>query len=107
MYKKKTHISTDSEGYLKSPKDWNVSIAKIIAAKESIIMTSDHWKIVNFTRNFYLKFNRTPSMKMLSLAIQKKIKKNNISVYLFKLFPKGPAKQASKIAGVPKPSICL
>lgn len=107
MHKKNILLITDSEGYLKSPENWNISIAKTIASKEAIVMTSDHWEIVNFMRNFYLKYNKTPSMKMLSIAIQKKSKKKNISIYLFKLFPRGPAQQASKIAGIPKPSICL
>ncbi|QTM69141.1 TusE/DsrC/DsvC family sulfur relay protein [Buchnera aphidicola (Hormaphis cornu)] len=97
----------DTNGYLKSTKDWNLTVAKIIAKKEHILMTPDHWKIIYFVRNFYLKYQKTPSMRMLSVAIEKKLKKKNISIYLFNLFPQGPAKQASKIAGIPQPSICL
>ncbi|MBZ2279690.1 TusE/DsrC/DsvC family sulfur relay protein, partial [Buchnera aphidicola] len=87
---------------------WNPEIAKEIAKKENIDLTEDHWIIIYFVRNFYLTFNITPSMRILISNIQKKIKpKTNISIYLFKLFPKGPAKQASKIAGIPKPTKCL
>jgi len=47
-------------------------------------------------------------MRMLIKSIQKEIGKSKMnSIYLFKLFPKGPAKQASKIAGIPKPVKCL
>ncbi|MBZ2279355.1 MAG: TusE/DsrC/DsvC family sulfur relay protein [Buchnera aphidicola] len=101
-------IEKDKEGYLKHQNDWNPEIAKEIAKKENIFLTDDHWVIIYFVRNFYFKFNITPSMRILIQNIQKKIKQeHNISIYLFKLFPKGPAKQASKIAGIPKPIKCL
>ncbi|QCI24505.1 TusE/DsrC/DsvC family sulfur relay protein [Buchnera aphidicola (Muscaphis stroyani)] len=101
-------IETDPEGYLKKTKDWNIILAREIAEKENIFLKKDHWKVINFVRNFYLKFNTTPSMRMLIRSIKLEIgeKKSN-SIYLHKLFPQGPAKQASKIAGIPKPVKCL
>lgn len=101
-------IEKDSEGYLKRNQDWNLKLAQEIAQKENIKLNSDHWKIIIFVRKFYLKFNVTPSMRMLIKGIKKEIgeSKSN-SIYLFTLFPKGPAIQASKIAGIPKPVNCL
>ncbi|AAM67994.1 TusE/DsrC/DsvC family sulfur relay protein [Buchnera aphidicola] len=101
-------IEKDTEGYLKKAADWSIELAKEIAKKEKIVLTNDHWTVINFIRKFYFKFNITPSMRMLIKSIEKKIglKKSN-SIYLFRLFPEGPAKQASKIAGIPKPSRCL
>lgn len=107
-YKIYAKVEKDEEGYLKKTTDWNIKIAEEIAKKENIHLSSDHWRIIIFIRDFYLKFNMTPSMRILIKSIQKQINCTNInSVYLFKLFPKGPAKQASKIAGIPKPSTCL
>lgn len=101
-------IEKDSEGYLKKTEDWNTEIAKIIAKKENINLHSDHWKIIIFIRNFYLKFKLTPSMRMLIKSIKNNMNHSEInSIYLFKLFPKGPARQASKIAGIPRPNKCL
>lgn len=101
-------IEKDPEGYLKKAQDWNIQLAQEIAKKEKINLKNDHWKVINFIRKFYFKFNITPSMRMLITSIEKEIgKENSNSIYLFKLFPKGPAKQASKIAGIPKPSQCL
>ncbi|QCI16262.1 TusE/DsrC/DsvC family sulfur relay protein [Buchnera aphidicola] len=101
-------IEKDSEGYLKKTQDWNVTLAKEIAKQENINLSPDHWKIIIFVRKFYFKFNITPSMRMLIKSIKKEIKASQInSIYLFKLFPKGPAEQASKIAGIPKPARCL
>ncbi|QCI21178.1 TusE/DsrC/DsvC family sulfur relay protein [Buchnera aphidicola (Hyperomyzus lactucae)] len=101
-------IEKDSEGYLKKTKDWNMILAEEIAKTENIKLNADHWQIIIFIRNFYFKFNMTPSMRMLITSMKKEmgISKSN-SIYLFKLFPKGPAIQASKIAGIPKPVKCL
>ncbi|ACL30261.1 TusE/DsrC/DsvC family sulfur relay protein [Buchnera aphidicola str. APS (Acyrthosiphon pisum)] len=102
------NLEKDSEGYLKKTKDWNIKLAEEIAKRENITLSSDHWKVIIFVRKFYFKFNITPSMRMLIKSIQKEIGKSKMnSIYLFKLFPKGPAKQASKIAGIPKPVKCL
>ncbi|WP_295164189.1 TusE/DsrC/DsvC family sulfur relay protein [uncultured Buchnera sp.] len=101
-------IEKDSEGFLKKSTDWNINLAKEIAKKEKIILKDDHWKVIHFIRRFYFEFNITPSMRMLITSIEKEIgREKSNSIYLFKLFPEGPAKQASKIAGVPKPSQCL
>ncbi|AWH90343.1 sulfurtransferase TusE [Buchnera aphidicola (Melanaphis sacchari)] len=108
FYKLSNTIEITSEGYLKNIQDWNIMVAKKIAKKENICLKNDHWKIIIFIRNFYLKFKIAPSMRMLLKSIEKEIEGKKInSIYLFKLFPKGPAEQASKIAGIPKPSQCL
>ncbi|QCI21747.1 TusE/DsrC/DsvC family sulfur relay protein [Buchnera aphidicola (Hyadaphis tataricae)] len=102
------NVEKDQEGYLKNSKDWNINLAKEIAQKENIKLSSDHWLVIMFVRKFYFQFNMTPSMRMLLKSIKEKIgiSKSN-SIYLFTLFPKGPARQASKIAGIPKPVKCL
>ncbi|XRX42722.1 MAG: TusE/DsrC/DsvC family sulfur relay protein [Buchnera aphidicola (Eriosoma harunire)] len=88
--------------------DWNENIANNIAKQESIILTKKHWEIIYFIREFYSRFNRTPSMRMLSKSLKIKLSNyKSTSLYLYTLFPKGPAQQASKIAGLPKPNHCL
>lgn len=85
---------------------WNFEKAKKIALKNSIKMTKKHWKIILLMRNFYKKYNVTPSVRMLT----KYFKKNKFlinSQELFVLFPKGLIKQASKIAGLPEPKNCI
>jgi len=101
-------IETDSEGYLKHPADWSAELATLIAGQEDITLTEAHWEVVNFVREFYLEFNTSPAIRMLVKAMAKKYgeEKGN-SRYLFRLFPDGPAKQATKIAGLPKPAKCL
>jgi tRNA 2-thiouridine synthesizing protein E len=88
--------------------DWHAELAPILAAQENIELSEPHWEVVNFVREFYLQFNTSPAIRALVKAMAQKFgpDKGN-SRYLFRLFPKGPAKQATKIAGLPKPAKCL
>jgi len=101
-------IETDNEGYLLKSSDWNEALAEAIAEQEQILLTPEHWQVILFVRDFYTEFNTSPAIRMLVKAMAKKFgeEKGN-SRYLFRLFPDGPAKQATKIAGLPKPAKCL
>lgn len=101
-------IARDAQGYLKHIDDWSEALALQLAAEESIEMSEAHWEVVRFVREFYLEFNTSPAVRMLVKAMAQKFgeEKGN-SRYLFRLFPDGPAKQATKIAGLPKPVKCL
>lgn len=101
-------IETDAKGYLKNSGDWHEALAPILAAEEGITLSDAHWEVVNFVRAFYLEFNTSPAIRMLVKAMAQKYgeEKGN-SRYLYRLFPEGPAKQATKIAGLPKPVKCI
>ncbi len=101
-------IETDREGYLKDTTQWSEAMAEVIAAQEGITLAVEHWEVVRFVREFYLEFNTSPAIRMLVKAMANKFgeEKGN-SRYLYRLFPKGPAKQATKIAGLPKPVKCI
>ena len=81
---------------------------KHIATAENIDMTQNHWEVVNFLREYYNEYQIAPAVRVLTKAIGKKLgpEKGN-SQYLYELFPYGPAKQACKIAGLPKPTGCV
>ncbi|NCP63198.1 MAG: TusE/DsrC/DsvC family sulfur relay protein [Paraglaciecola sp.] len=102
------HIDTDKFGYLLNVNDWQPELAEKIAQLEGIELSPAHWEVVNFVRDFYLEFNTSPAIRALVKAMALKLgaDKGN-SRYLFRLFPDGPAKQATKIAGLPKPAKCL
>ncbi|MGI2258186.1 TusE/DsrC/DsvC family sulfur relay protein [Shewanella sp. GXUN23E] len=101
-------IDTDVQGYLLNVADWTPELAPVIAAAEEIELTEAHWEVVNFVRQFYLEFNTSPAIRVLVKAIGQSLgaEKGN-SKYLYTLFPIGPAKQATKIAGLPKPAKCI
>ncbi|MDG6882764.1 Sulfurtransferase TusE [Phocoenobacter uteri] len=105
---KQQQIPTDNEGYLKNLADWSPELAEIIAQKEELTLTNEHWEIINVVREFYQEYNTSPAIRMLVKTLANKFgqEKGN-SRYLQRLFPNGPAKQATKIAGLPKPAKCL
>ena len=98
----------DEEGYILNIGDWNKDLAGIIAVSEEIDMNDDHWEVVNFLRNYYEEYQIAPAVRVLTKAVKKSMgpEKGN-SQYLYELFPYGPAKQACKIAGLPKPTGCV
>lgn len=101
-------VARDNQGYLKNLSDWNKELAVVIAAEEEIILTEDHWAIINILRDFYSEYKKSLAMRPLVKAIEKELgtSKGN-SIYLHTLFPKGPQLQANKIAGLPKPIRCI
>jgi len=98
----------DEEGYLIDISAWNKDLAELIAKDENIEMNSDAWEVVNFLRNYYEEYQIAPAVRVLTKAVKKSLgpDKGN-SKYLYELFPYGPAKQACKIAGLPKPTGCI
>lgn len=101
-------IETDEEGYITDISLWTRELAIKIAEEENIEMDDDHWEVVNFLRNYYEEYQIAPAIRVLIKAIKKTMgpEKGN-SKYLYELFPYGPAKQACKIAGLPKPTGCI
>ena len=95
-------VDVDAEGFLTNPEQWNERIAEAIAADNGIPgLTDRHWLVVRFMRERYLATGTAPSIRSLG-------KESGVSVKeLYQLFPKGPAKLAAKIGGIPKPKGCI
>jgi TusE/DsrC/DsvC family sulfur relay protein len=95
-------VDVDAEGFLTDPAQWNESIAKAIAAQNGIpALTDRHWLVVRFMRERYLSAGTAPTIRSLG-------KESGVAVKeLYQLFPKGPAKLAAKIGGIPKPKGCI
>jgi tRNA 2-thiouridine synthesizing protein E len=95
-------VDVDAEGFLSDPEQWNEEIAEAIAAEIGIAeLTDRHWLVVRFMRNRYLASGTAPSIRTLGKESGVPIKE------LYQLFPKGPAKLAAKIGGIPKPTGCI
>ncbi len=100
-------LETDPQGYLKDASLWSEHLAKQIADKEGIELTDDHWQVIRYVRQFYEEFNTSPSIRPLVKYLANVLPKEKASsLFLQILFPEGPAKQATKIAGLPKPARC-
>ena len=95
-------VDVDAEGFLTDPEQWNEEIAEAIARDAGILKLTDrHWLVVRFMRDRYLATGTAPSIRSLG-------KESGVSIKeLYELFPKGPAKLAAKIGGIPKPKGCI
>ena len=97
-----TGVERDAEGFLVDPQQWNEEIAIEIAQEAGTPeLTPRHWQVVRYMREAYLASGEAPSIRTLGKASGVQIKE------LYELFPKGPAKLAAKIGGIPKPHGCI
>ncbi|MEW6991657.1 TusE/DsrC/DsvC family sulfur relay protein [Colwelliaceae bacterium 6441] len=102
------NIETDQQGYLVDHLQWQEPLAILIATKDNIELTEAHWEVIRFVRNFYLTYNTSPAIRALTKAMKAEFGEEKAnSRYLYRLFPEGPAKQATKYAGLPKPARCI
>ena len=101
-------IEIDKDGYIVNMDRQTKELADHIAKIEGINMTTAHWDVVNLVRDYYQKYQIAPMIKISVKEIGKVMgpEKGNTQ-YLFELYPAGPAKQACKIAGLPKPTRCI
>jgi tRNA 2-thiouridine synthesizing protein E len=97
-----TDVTVSDEGFFDDPRQWREEMAPQIAQEAGIgTLTPQHWQVVRFMRHEYAEKGTGPSVRALS-------KTSGVSVKeLYQLFPKGPAKLAAKIAGIPKPRGCI
>jgi len=95
-------VDRNEEGFLTDPSQWNEEIAVELARQEGIDpLTERHWEVLRFMRHEYETKGTGCTVRVLGKTSGVPIKE------LYALFPKGPAKLAAKIAGVPKPKGCI
>lgn len=93
-------LATNEEGYLKNYKEWNEDWAREVAAQYSIELTEKHWAVLNWLRQ--------KQAEDVKLTIRKVGTSGIVDIKQFyDLFPGGPLKVSSKIAGIPKPVSCI
>ncbi len=97
-----TTVELDADGHLAHLADWNEALAAGLANEEGIeTLTDRHWTVINYMRKEFQAHGDAPSIRKLT-------KESGVSTKeLYELFPKGPAKKAAKIGGLPKPKGCI
>ncbi|WP_406369500.1 TusE/DsrC/DsvC family sulfur relay protein [Streptomyces sp. NBC_00647] len=97
-----TAVPVDDEGFFTDSAQWTEPMAEQIAREAGIeTLTDRHWTVIRFMRAQYAEKGTGPTVRVLG-------KTSGVSVKeLYQLFPKGPAKTAAKIAGIPKPRGCI
>jgi len=95
-------LVVDADGNLANRTEWTEEIARDLAAQEGIAeLTPQHWAVINFMRSVFMKEGDSPSIRRLT-------KESGVDTKtLYQLFPKGPAKKAARIGGLPKPKGCI
>ena len=95
-------METDEDGFITEPDLWDQEVAKDLAKTEGVEeLTDDHWKVVNYLRDYYQEYSVAPMIRKLTKKTGFKLKE------IYELFPSGPAKGACKVAGLPKPTGCV
>ena len=94
-------MDVNEEGYMTDPAQWTRAIGEAIAAELGITMTDAHWAVIEFLQKDYAEKGVMPTIRRVKNAGGIPTKE------LYALFPDGPLKKASKIAGLPKPSSCI
>ena len=98
----------DEEGYLMDWSQWNEGIASVMAKGDGLDLTDEHWEVIKFLRDYFDKYQIAPMIKILTKELAKKYgKEKGNTKYLYELYPAGPAKQACRYAGLPKPTGCV
>jgi dissimilatory sulfite reductase related protein len=95
-------LEVDEDGFIQEPAKWDQKVAVALASTEGVNdLTENHWKLVNYLRDYYLKFGVAPMIRKLCKETGFKLNQ------IYELFPSGPAKGACKVAGLPKPTGCV
>lgn len=95
-------LDIDEDGFIQHPEEWNADVAAALGKTEGVEeLSEDHWKVVNFLREYYIEYGVAPMIRRLCKSTGFKL---NV---IYELFPSGPAKGACKIAGLPKPTGCV
>jgi tRNA 2-thiouridine synthesizing protein E len=95
-------IEVDEDGFMQEPDKWDEAVAKALATTEGVDdLTEEHWKVVHYLREYYLKFGIAPMIRKLCKETGFPLKR------IYELFPSGPAKGACKVAGLAKPTGCV
>jgi tRNA 2-thiouridine synthesizing protein E len=97
-----TTVARNAEGFLDNVGDWDRALAAELAAEAGVgALTDRHWMVIDYMRKVFLEKGDGPTLRTLGKESGVNIKE------LYELFPKGPAKLAAKIAGIPKPHGCI
>ena len=93
-------INVNEEGYMTDLSQWNEEVAKGLAQEAAVELTPKHFEVLNYLQEQYK--NDVP------LTIRKMGTSGVVDIKQFyALFPNGPLKISSKIAGIPKPASCI
>jgi dissimilatory sulfite reductase related protein len=94
--------NVDDNGFVLHPEEWSRHMAEALAAADGVTsLTGDHWKVMNYVRDYWQDHSVAPMVRQLC-------RETGFSLtQIYEMFPKGPARGVCKYAGLPKPDGCV
>lgn len=101
-------LELDEKGYLLHPELWTPEVSRIMALADGQELSADHWVVLQIFRDYFARYDIDPPMRALVRAAREQLGADKgTSRYLYLLFPTGPATQACRYAGLPRPVSCI
>ncbi|MDO8958342.1 MAG: TusE/DsrC/DsvC family sulfur relay protein [Rhodocyclaceae bacterium] len=101
-------IETDAQGYLANLDDWSEDVADYLSSQDQLALQEKHWQVISWIRDYYAETGTAPNLRLITKLLPEALGEEYADKkYLFDLFPYGPAKQACRYAGMPKPTGCV
>lgn len=101
-------LALDEQGYLEDWTAWSDEVADAFARLDGIELREEHRQVLRLLREFYRDYEISPPMRGLLKMLRKRLNDDSLdSRQLYRLFPEGPAKQACRYAGLPRPVSCI
>jgi len=98
----------DEDGFLQDWEGWEEGMAEEMAKKDGVVLGEEHWKVLRYLRDYFIKYQVAAPIKMLVKEMAKMLgPEKGKTKYIYELFPGGPAMMACRYAGLPKPTGCV
>lgn len=102
------HIETNDQGFLSNLEDWNEDYANEMAHRDGITLYNDHWELILYFREYFNQNHVNPTMHQIVCTLGKAKgrrfhEQKAYEKHIYQLFPKDPAHEVCKLAGLPMP----
>jgi tRNA 2-thiouridine synthesizing protein E len=98
----------DPEGHLVNHQDWTPAIARLLAARDQLVLDDEHFTVLNGVRDYYRRFEHAPATRPLIKFLMQTVSADLTNAHLMALFNSGlVARTLARLAGLPKPANCL
>jgi tRNA 2-thiouridine synthesizing protein E len=98
----------DKDGHLVNHLDWTPDVARLLAAREQLILSDEHLQVLQGMREYYRRFEHAPATRPLIKFLMQTVSADLTNAHLMALFNTGlVARTLARLAGLPKPANCL
>ena len=100
-------IALDDDGFVANPNDWSPQVSEYFSVADGVLLTEEHWQVIQFARDYYRTFGIGPMPKVIVKMLNRQLGYERYSIkMLYSLFRETPARRICKYAGTPQPAGC-